>query len=343
MRKKILSLFLIVLVFLTFTACRKKQQEEIEETQTQAAPTVYDVLEPIRKMDFNTIEIYSQNQLSDGQFVDMKVTAVRDTQSSGHADIEMRFSIGAYLQEEYTPVTTLYFKEGNVYVNLKKLLDFIVSVDEQFIAVTGFFRTSGDYIVITPQDMQEIYEYCGIQMVPRIDELAELTQDDRKTIKNILFEALEVYLDFIAKESALMNISNETIELTINSQNMDTAKRTLDEADSASSVMDMCSRLENIAKLQTYAKQWETQTACLNSQLMELLQYVGEMKIQTRMESENEAVVQADVSVLTEEETRLHQIKIVLETTETEEFDVVQKAAAFAEVMKILKRFKVFF
>lgn len=166
MKIKYMPVMLIIICFLFLVACKKEEPKVLteEETTTQKAITMEDVLAGIEKQCFNTIHARFQWSLGE-EYIDIQVAVNKLSENRGVLKITASFLKGD-MQSDSGHLTTVLYDNGNFYVNQKEICDYLMAMDEQFIVITGFFKAAREYICITGDDIVSLLEENGMQQEP---------------------------------------------------------------------------------------------------------------------------------------------------------------------------------
>ncbi|MDD6571464.1 MAG: hypothetical protein PUF12_03640 [Thermoflexaceae bacterium] len=239
MKRKVLSIMLMLVMVLSLAACGKKAGAD-------AQPTVKNVLENISKVEANTVTC--EFVIEDAEFnMAFRITGSNQDETHGYATIEMKLNMDPYVMEDYAELTNMYVINEEVYINVQQILDFLTDLDSQFAMLSAYFALPGDYLVVTLDDLIALYEQMGID----ISELnlesmqsEEWNEEYTKAMVEVFGNMLDEYA-VKAGESAV-TITADKATFTVNNDNVVAIMDALAAMDIENYFMDFAEKIDKI-------------------------------------------------------------------------------------------------
>ena len=221
MKKKLLSIMLMVVMVLSVAACGKKASAN--------AQTATAILENISKAEVNTVSMEFEMAMED-EALGIRVTSSAKDESNAYATVEMKMNIEGYEMKEYVELTNIYVVDKNtIYIDMNQILEFLTELDSQFAMFTAYFNFTGDYLVITMDDLKALYADMG--MDPAEIEAAfnaETDEELNKQLVNILGTFLD---DYVSKAGEVASIKDGKLTVKVNNDNIVVAMDALAQMD----------------------------------------------------------------------------------------------------------------
>lgn len=262
MGKKILSVFLVLMIVFSMTACGSKTSAKVPES-------IQEVVDAMGEIDANSIDLTFDMQMGDEGSFGFKMTASNKTNNEGFVDMYVKLSIDDYVVEDYTYVTTVYVSGQDMYINLKSVLDFAASLDEQFAAMAAYIALPGDYLKITMDDFISLYESMGVDIsaFSDVDNLMDVSEDSSSKMADALNELLGSFLTELTEKSGTVTLSAGTATFTVDETNVKAFMDALASMDIEKYLNDYAAVIES-SMLET-AEQIRSVTPGLNAQIAE--------------------------------------------------------------------------
>lgn len=215
MKKRLLSLVLMLVMVLSLAGCGSKQ------------PTAKDVLTEMSNAEVSTAE-YEMEMSSGGESMKLKLTVSQNDDQNGYAKVEAMIDLpvsAGYSMESYVPLTELYVVDGeNIYINVQMLIDFFVELDSQFAMIDAYLALPSDYIVITYDDVIQLCEEMGVELSGL--EVTIPTEEEKELNKKNTEALAEVLGDFLNELAAnsgekVIKVADGIVSFTINDDNLE--------------------------------------------------------------------------------------------------------------------------
>lgn len=221
--KKFLPALLIFISCLFLCSCIKEDPQivTVEEPTTEKQITMEDVFAKIKEQEWNTINIRFKQSLSEEYFnVQLSVKGFQKRRAV--IKITASFLQGEFLGNPMH-LTTVFYDNGNFYLNQREFCDYIIAMDEQYIVITGFFKALREYIFIQKEDIGALLDENGMAQEKEI-----FYEYSDKAFKDIIGEA-EVFLAGLQEENLLFQLTEQTAFLQADKTKINEIKNMLSE------------------------------------------------------------------------------------------------------------------
>lgn len=241
MKKKLLSVMLMLVMVLSVAACGKKAGAD-------AQPTVKNVLEKISKAESNSVTCELEMKTDDGN-LSFKISGSNKDGSNGYAKVEAKFNIEPYSMNDYVEFTNIYVVNDEVYINLQQMLDFLTELDSQFAMISAYLKLPGDYIVLTLDDVIELYEQMGID-TSELDFDSLKTEEWNKEYTEAIIQVFGDMFDEYASKAGetAVTVTADKVTFTVNNDNITAVLEALAAMDIENYFMDLAERIDKIDK-----------------------------------------------------------------------------------------------
>lgn len=285
MKKRLMSLFLVLALIFSMTACGSK---------TPAKPTtVQGVVESIAAFDLNTMSYVMDMDMGDQGSLSMKMDVSTKSQSEGYLGVSAKFDINGLTVEEYMPVTTIYVADKNMYINLQQVLDFVASLDSQLAAMTSYLALPGEYLAVSMDEIVSYLEAMGFDTAQF--EIAEsavtLSSDDQKKMTEANVALFGGFLQELADKSGTATVTDGIATFEISAVNMQAFMNALAEMDIEKYLTDYAAALEAIPGASADAESFRDMAEGLNQKVDEA---AAALKVEEMKSSNIKAVFGAE-------------------------------------------------
>lgn len=239
MKKKLLSILLMFTMLLSLTACGNN---------LGTMPTVKDFMESFSEIEANSTEGEMIIEYMGGE-IGFKFDGGFQDESSMYMSILAKVNYDPIFMEDYYELTDMYIVDNEmVYINVQKIIDFVVRLDSQFAMLSTYFELPGEYLAYTQDDLVELYEELGMEYDVSIEGGvgASVTTSPEYNKKMLTF--LGEFLDEYVEKTGGISTNVEKTKFTINvtSDNLETVLGGLAYMDLESYMSQLVSLVEEV-------------------------------------------------------------------------------------------------
>lgn len=311
MKKRIMSLLLVLVLLFTMTACSFKKEPK----------TCAEVVDAVSKLELNYVEATYDVTVDDTN-VGIKMEGANASSTEGYVDFKVKFNSQSFDEiriEDYTYVTTMIIKEDGFYINLASILDCVANLDEQYASTIKYLALPGDYLKITKEDVETAATMLGMDAseVSGLFATTEgLSEADAKKLSADMLAIVKDYLTDIEKAGNVITVADGKIAMNVNKSNCKEFMETMANLDWDSYIDRYATVMEQIPSLKDSAADFRETLADTNSMMKEGVQdfnaeEFGDSNISFKFglqdfevagskKKEKGAVMNADISVVDE-------------------------------------------
>lgn len=240
MKKRLLSIMLMLVMALSLVACGKKAGAD-------AKASAKNVLDQIIKAETNTVNC--ELELTSGEEVmSFRITGANKDESNGYAVIEMKMTMDPYVMEDYAELTNIYVVNGKeFYIDIQQFLDFMTELDSQFAMLSSYLKLPGEYLVVTLEDILALYESMGID-TSELDFESLGDSKANEAYSKAVIEVLGAFVDEFAGKAgeSTVQISDSKVAIKVNNDNIQAVMDALAAMDVENYFMDLAERIDKI-------------------------------------------------------------------------------------------------
>lgn len=339
MKKKVLSIMLMLVMVLSVTACGKK-------TGADAQPTVKNVLEAISNTETNTVTCEIEFESAEESMA-FRIAGANQDEQHGYATVELKLNIDPYVMEDYVRLTDLYVVNDEVYMNVQQILDFMVELDSQFAMLSAYFQLPGDYLAITLDDLIALYEEMGID-TSELDLESMESEEWNDEYTKAMVEVFGSMLDEFAAKTGetTVTITADKATFTINNDNILTVMDALAAMDLEDYFMDFAEKIDKIDGTVGNTAYMKEQVEGMNDEIKSAAEEVkangvGEDKVNVVIDlgvNGNSVEVNLNMDMETDGETSTMKVAMITTPDKASEVTVPVSTMTLEEFMQLLEQ-----
>lgn len=223
MKKKLVSLLLIMTMVLSLVACGSKKE-------ATSSDSIDKVVEKVASFDVQQVDMEgSITGKVEGETLDYTGKMIVSKIGDKSAAIELQYKKDG----NYTTVTTMYVTDKALYVNLKQALDFMGTISSQYKILSNYITLSSDYVTVTYEEMIQYMQAYGVDTSEiSLDGLTnQASVDSKESMKS----GINFLKDLADKSGvAFLSAKDDTLNFDISSDNLEKIFTALSEMDIAS-------------------------------------------------------------------------------------------------------------
>lgn len=151
MKKKLLSLLIVMTMVLSLAACGK--------SAATSENSIDKVVENISAFDAKQVEMEGTLTGSiEGETLDYSGKMIVAQIDDKSCAVELQYKLNG----TYVPVTTIFATDKAIYVNLKQGLDFAGQISSQYKILSSYLTLSNDYVMVTYDELVTYLEAAGV-------------------------------------------------------------------------------------------------------------------------------------------------------------------------------------
>lgn len=238
MKKKLLSLLLVLTMVLSFAACGKK---------AAAVPTAKSILTQMSAAEANTVNMEFE-VVSDETAMNFRINGVNQDDLNGYVSIEAKLNMDPYVMEDYVLLTDVYVVNGDTfYVNLAQILEFATTIDSQFAIIGAYLNFPGDYLMMTTDEVIALCEEMGVD-TEGIDFTVEEITEEEKAYRDAVIEVFGNFFDeYLTKAGdTVVKLENSKLSIVVNNENAKAAMDALAQMDVEGYFYDLAEKLDKL-------------------------------------------------------------------------------------------------
>ncbi len=242
MRKKLLSVLLMVVMVLSLAACGTKK--------TGSGSSSRAVLDSMEAAEANSVTMAFEMSMDDENLAfKMDVATVDEKSATATADVKMNIE-GMETGNDYVRLTDVVVDDETIYVNVKSVIDFMAELDPQFAMLEEYLDLSGDYVKLTMDDMTALYsDVLGVDIdfAELMETSLEEAEGDDSAYTDAVLDVLCRFLDELAsKEGSQLTISADKISISLTEKNITAFMEALSQIDVEEYLMQYAEAMDKI-------------------------------------------------------------------------------------------------
>lgn len=237
--KKFLSMLMMLVTVLSLTACGAKNGASANDAKS--------VLESISKIEANSVECVLDVKVG-AETMSFKIAGASKDESNAYVSILAKLNIEEYAMDDYVELTNVYYANGEeFYINIKQVLEFLTELDSQFAILSTYLALPGDYVMMTYDDLVELYAQMGVDMSDiDLSELAQ-SETDEEYVK-LVVDVLGGFINDFSKNAGedTVAVKDNKITVTINNDNAVAAMEALAAMDVEEYFMKLAEGIDKV-------------------------------------------------------------------------------------------------
>lgn len=252
MKRKLLSLLLILTLVISMVGCSNKEKK----------PTAKTILQKMSSIEINAVDTEVELKSETGS-LSFLIHTIKFDSENYYVSIDAKMSLDKYVCEEYMELTNIYFVDTkDVYVDIKQVVEYLSNLDSQFAMISGFLKLPADYVVISEEDLGA---YSIKNNFPSI------------SISEVVIEKLGTLIDEWAEKTGetVTTIADDKITLSVNPENIQLISEAVSTIDFETCYNEIASSVGTIPlkqglndNIKDYVEEAKNNNVVLDSSLM---------------------------------------------------------------------------
>lgn len=259
MKKRIISMLMVVMMILSLTACGKKGGND--------AATAKDVLTKIAEYEGKQMDMTFDIEV-EGEKMSFRIAASQLSDTEVGLDMYMTYGTSGEVK-----LTTMYGSNTEIYVNLQEILDALVVIEPSFAAYTAYYQLPSDWVLVTLEDLKMLYAMMGVDTTAF--DLAMAAEEDQKASEEFETKTIEAFGNFLdeyanAAGNEVLAVENGTVTFKLNNENVAAAMKALASIDVEKYINDYVAAVESIEGTEETVEQLKEMSVGLNDAIKDL-------------------------------------------------------------------------
>ncbi|MGN0160716.1 MAG: hypothetical protein ACI4AQ_04955 [Lachnospiraceae bacterium] len=266
MKRKVLSLMLMLAMVLSLAACGSKT--------TNSSKTVLENMLKVQSKSFDCEVVLNVDE----ENISFRINGgiVDDQNAAFTIDAKMNLPEDELVVEEYVPLTDIYVVNGNeYYFNVTAIFDFLTELDPSVAMIQSYLGLSGDYFVITAAELADFMNTYGEtgEVFTEEDFLMSGMNETGEPDKELL-DLLAKFIDEFAEKAGndAVVIANDKISIKINDSNLEKVMEAFSNMDIEDYCMKIAERLDKIQGGLAYTAAMKDEVEGLNDSLKQAVE-----------------------------------------------------------------------